>query len=116
MFQERVERLRARLHEVADEIADVLALAANAAAGDAWVDQGRSPLGRRRHLRLVREGAIPAVKEGRRVLVRRADLDAYLARAARPLPRTPRGDDARELETEVSAVLDRHRRRQRKRP
>lgn len=47
-------------------------------ARDEWVDQYASPLGRRRHLSLVRLGKLAAVKDGRRVLVKRSDLDAYL--------------------------------------
>ena len=43
-----------------------------------WVDQARSPLGRRRHCRLVREGEIKGSKIAGRVFVRRADLDAYI--------------------------------------
>ena len=44
-----------------------------------WVDQNASPLGHRRHLELVRRGALAASRSGKRVLVRRSDLDAYLA-------------------------------------
>jgi excisionase family DNA binding protein len=51
------------------------------AAGE-WVDQTTSPLGHRRHLELVRSGALPASRSGKRVLVRRSDLDAYLAEHA----------------------------------
>jgi excisionase family DNA binding protein len=47
-------------------------------ARDEWVDQDASPLGRRRHLALARRGDLPAVKDGRRVLVKRGDLDSYL--------------------------------------
>lgn len=53
------------------------------------VDQNGSPLGRRRHLELVREGKLRAVREGRRVLVRRSDIDAYLAdHEVQPRPMT----------------------------
>jgi excisionase family DNA binding protein len=45
---------------------------------DEWLDQNRSPLGRRRHLALVREGKLPGHKDGKRVLVRRRDLDSYI--------------------------------------
>ena len=51
-----------------------------AAEPDDWIDQVASPLGRRRHLALARRGELPAVKDGKRVLVRRSDLEAYLAR------------------------------------
>jgi excisionase family DNA binding protein len=46
-------------------------------AGD-WVDQHTSPLGKRAHLEAVRRGDLRAAKHGRRVLVRRADLDSFL--------------------------------------
>jgi hypothetical protein len=43
-----------------------------------WVDQDASPLGRRRHLAAVRRGHLVGCKVGKRVLVRRADLNSYL--------------------------------------
>ena len=43
-----------------------------------WVDQAKSPLGRRMHLSLVRRGLLPGHKIGKRVLVRRADIDEYV--------------------------------------
>ena len=54
-------------------------LVASHSANDDWVDQHRSPLGKRAHLEAVRGGRLPAVKHGKRILVRRADLEAYLA-------------------------------------
>lgn len=48
-------------------------------AGTEWVDQNESPLGKRRHLELVRRGRLPGVRLGKRILVRRSDLEAYLA-------------------------------------
>ena len=48
-------------------------------AGTEWVDQNESPLGKRRHLELVRRGRLPGVRSGKRILVRRSDLDVYLA-------------------------------------
>lgn len=47
-------------------------------AGPAYYDQGNSPLGRRRHLDLVRRGLLLGHKVGRKVLVRRDAVDAYL--------------------------------------
>ena len=44
-----------------------------------WVDQHTSPLGKRLHMASVRRGDLRGVKHGRRILVRRADLDAFLA-------------------------------------
>jgi hypothetical protein len=76
-------------------------------APDDWIDQDESPLGRRRHLDLVRRGALPGKKEGKRVLVRRADIDAYReglpARAPAPGRAAPKAtertvdDDLRDL-------------------
>ena len=48
--------------------------------GDDWIDQIRSPLGRRTHCMLVRTGTVPGVRVHRRVLIRRRDLDAYIER------------------------------------
>lgn len=67
--------LRQRLHTLIDEIVDAIE---SGATGAEWVDQTNSPLGRDRHLRLVRSGTLPGRKDGRRVLVRRRDLDRYL--------------------------------------
>ncbi len=48
------------------------------AAAEEWVDQHGSPLGKRAHLEAVRGGALRGVKHGRRVLVRRAELNSFL--------------------------------------
>ncbi len=69
--------LRHKLHRLIDEIVD--ALEASTPASE-WVDQKTSPLGRERHTALVRMGLLKGVKDGRKVLVRRADIDAYLAK------------------------------------
>jgi excisionase family DNA binding protein len=45
---------------------------------DEWVDQSSVPLSRKTYLRLVREGKLPGRKVGRRVLVRRTDLEAFI--------------------------------------
>jgi hypothetical protein len=44
-----------------------------------WVDQCRSPLGRRLHCAAARSGKLAARKVGRRWLVRRADLETFIA-------------------------------------
>lgn len=67
--------LRQKLHTLIDEIVNAIEATSH---GSEWVDQSTSPLGRDRHLRLVRSGALPGKKDGRRVLVRRAHIDAYL--------------------------------------
>ncbi len=48
-----------------------------------WIDQRRSPLGRKMHCALVRRGELPGISVHRRVLVRRRDLDAYIESHAR---------------------------------
>jgi len=73
--------LRARVAAAAQRFADELVDAIeNASSLPEWVDQDASPLGRRRHLELVRAGAFPgAKKDGKNVLVHRGDIEAYLA-------------------------------------
>ncbi len=53
-------------------------------AGADWIDQYSSPLGKRKHLRLCREGVLACRQDGKQRLVRRADLDAYLTRTTKP--------------------------------
>jgi hypothetical protein len=95
--------------------ADVLEAAEreHAAESREWVDQGSSPLGRRRHCaavrRLVATGSPGAAVVGRRHLLAPSTLDAELARAsqARRSPSAtstaPTGMRA-ELERELRAV------------
>lgn len=70
---DRGQRLQAEGRRL--EIEGVLEM--HHAAND-WVDQASSPLGRKKHLRLARLGVIPSRKDGRQVLVKRDDLNAYL--------------------------------------
>jgi len=59
-----------------------------------YYHQGDSPLGRRRHLDLVRGGVLAGRKVGRRVLVRRDDVHAHIeARNAGRLAIAPVVDD-----------------------
>lgn len=52
-------------------------------ASGAYYDAKSAPMGPTSFLRLAREGAFPACKVGRRVLARKADVDAWLeARAS----------------------------------
>jgi hypothetical protein len=69
--------LHARLAELYAELAAVHAKLARE-AGAEYVDQNQSPLGARLHCRLARSGTLPSYKAGRRILVRAADIDAYL--------------------------------------
>jgi hypothetical protein len=48
------------------------------AVAEEWVDQHQSPLGKRAHLEAVRRGSLRGVKHGRRILVRRAELNSFL--------------------------------------
>lgn len=86
------ERIRAAALTFAEEIATALE---EDRGTSEWVDQYSSPLGKRRHLEAVRHGKLTASREGRRVLVRRADIDAYFVANAipRPLSATPTVDD-----------------------
>ncbi len=70
--------LRNEFHTLVDKLFDVI----EGSSADDWVDQKASPLGRARHCELVRSGKIKGVKEGRRVMVRRSDIEAYLAKHA----------------------------------
>jgi excisionase family DNA binding protein len=47
-----------------------------------WVDQAASPLGRRAHLKLAKTGKVPVARFGRKVLIRKSDLDAFLMKAS----------------------------------
>lgn len=63
---------------------------------NAWVDQVKSPLGRRRHCRLARTGAlVGARKVSGQWLVRRRELDRYIERQAEA---AGDGDSAEEAE------------------
>ena len=58
-----------------------------------YYSQHDSPLGRTRHLELARRGTLPATKIGRRVLVPRDRVDAYIEQH-RAVPRLEPADDA----------------------
>ena len=60
-----------------------------------WIDQKRSPLGRRRHCELARRGVfLDARKSDGKWLVRRKELDAYIE--AHPGPRRESNAEAEE--------------------
>jgi hypothetical protein len=68
-----------------DELRRIIVEAVRSAASerpapDEWVDARTSGLGRRRFLRLAREGAFPVSRRGRAYIARRSDVDAYLER------------------------------------
>lgn len=72
--------LRDRLQSIAAAFVDELVDALESARAEDWVDQKNSPLGRDRHLALARCGALPSSKDQRRVLIRRKDIDTFLAK------------------------------------
>lgn len=74
----RLERAKRTIAEGVAEMIEAT-IARGVAAGE-WIDQKRSPLGKRRHLELARSGRIPHRKIGRLVLIRREDINAYLER------------------------------------
>ncbi len=74
------------------------AVAIQIAAGADWIDQYASPLGKRKHLRLCREGVLPFRADGKQRLVRRADLDAYITANGEPGRAADKGEIDRELE------------------
>lgn len=69
-----IHRQLARLHaELAEEYEH------SHATADDWIDQYHSPLGKRKHLDLVREGVLSGRKPDRvHVFVRRSAIDAYI--------------------------------------
>ncbi len=82
------DELEAAAH---DKIAEGHALLAQArrarvalaSAQNDWLAPGTSPLGKRRELSLARAGAIESSKVGKKVLIKRASLAAYLESHAR---------------------------------
>ncbi len=82
----------------------VQSILAEASSADRWVSQHESPLGHRAHLRAARAGALPAVKVGRRVLVRQNHIDALLERR-RIVPLTEPERDADEVAVAVLGRL-----------
>jgi hypothetical protein len=71
--------LHSRLSELYRELSDAHGKLART-CGEDYVDQHESPLGKRLHCRLVRSGALEGFRAGRRLLVRRAAIDEYLAK------------------------------------
>lgn len=82
--------LRDELRAFADRIADAL----EKGSADDWVDQKASPLGKAKHLALAKSGKVPAMKEGKQVLIRRSVLDAWIA--SRPVEVDASADEERE--------------------
>lgn len=96
MKDRALELLRDHLRGAADALDAML-------REDDWIDQARSPLGKRAHLRAVREGKLAGHKVGTRVLVRRSELDAFIAsHRARP----PVVTDAVAEEDAITQILN----------
>ena len=79
-----MSRLRALLHELADELANHLEAGVEQSR---YYDQDSSPLPSETHCRLVRAGLLPGFVRHRRVLVLRHDMHRYIETAKlEPLP------------------------------
>lgn len=94
----RLERAKRTIAQGIDELVDAK-LAMGAAASE-WVSQHNSPLGKKKHLRYARLGKFPSKKDGYHVLVRRADLNAFLDAEA-----LSRGDKVKDT-NDVSELVD----------
>lgn len=66
---------------------------ATAADSSEWICAETSPLGKRRTLALCRAGTLESSKVGRKVLVKRASLDAFLRRHERGVETETEGED-----------------------
>lgn len=96
--RERAKRM------LADAVVELIeATIEQGSAANEWLDQKTSPLGREKHLRLVQQGKLPARKLGKRVLVRKADLDAYLEREG--IARGPMSSEAEEVVAAVERLM-----------
>lgn len=93
-------RLERAKRQIADGVAEMIEakIAAGVAAGE-WVDQDHSPLGKRAHLELAREGRLRSRKVKRQVLIRRDELNAFIEKEG-----LARGDH--EPEDDVDAIVD----------
>jgi hypothetical protein len=78
---------------------------------DEWVEQTRSPFGKRKHCELARRGAFSSARklEGR-WYVRRRDIDAYIEERGTPPPKTEFLTEA-EADAEIMAFRAPRRRR-----
>jgi len=91
--------LRAKLHELIDELLD----AVERSTPSEWVDQKSSPLGRRRHLTLARTGVLKSTKDAGRVLIRRVDIERYLEKNSRIVVDV-KADEDREVARVLAAI------------
>lgn len=80
-------------------------------ADDPWVDQDHSPLGRRTHCRVCKEGKLDGARKlGKKWLVRRTILDAYVQTkgSAAPEPSPAELTEEERLEQLERAVAAKH--------
>jgi hypothetical protein len=89
--------VRQELHALIDKLIDAIE---STSSMSEWVDQKTSPLGRRRHLELARRGTLRSSKDAGRVLIRRADIEAYLAKKA-----VIRVDESADEEREAARII-----------
>lgn len=94
----RIDAAKRKLVEAIDELVE--ARLAKGATASEWVDQYDSPLGKRRHLELVRAGTLRGVIDRHRRLVRRADIDRYLEEH----PTQPRQSTEEDLDGMVARI------------
>ena len=81
-----IAALATLIHYVKGAIRESVEVHQNEDASGAYYDTKTAPMGPTSFLRLAKEGAFPACKVGRKVIARRADVDAWLkARAAQQL-------------------------------
>ena len=64
--------------QVMQRLEEIVDLLLRACGPDEWVDQNSSPLGRREHLEAARRGDVAGYKIGRRILVRRSEIDEFI--------------------------------------
>lgn len=102
----------AALTELEQGLALILDSIKRLKVGEDWVDQASSPLGKRAHLEAVRSGKLRGHKVNGRVLVKRADLDAFIERHGSSAKVLPRQEDIdRDELDEVLAYKPKTRRR-----
>lgn len=97
----RADDLKAEAHDLIAKghakLAEATRLDSQAPANDntkpSWIPAAASPLGNRQTLALARAGALESAKVGRKVLVKRASLAAYLERHERGVDPAPEPDE-----------------------
>lgn len=84
--------IRAQAHALIDQILDTVLGSDNEAKE--FYDQTNSPVGRRAHLALAREGTLDSYKVKRIVMIKKVDLDAYLETRRKRIVPADIDDDA----------------------